>query len=198
MRILFQGDSITDAHRSRVNPRQLGIGYANFVAEALKDRGLDFINLGIGGNETKDLLARLKSDFLDIKPDILVILIGINDVCHYKEREGGLDSDIFYTNYESLLKVVKEELNCKIIMLEPFLLDIPHRRPLRPDLDAKIGLVRGLARDYADSYIPLDGIFAKASVKEEPSFWSPDGVHPSEEGHKLIAEYLAEALTLFL
>lgn len=198
MRILFQGDSITDTDRKREDPKDLGQGYVKHVGESLKGRGLDLINLGISGNQTWDLLARLRSDFLDIKPDILTILIGINDTWHRGETKDWLEDSVFESNYESVLKAVREELDCKIIILEPFLLDFENMRHLREDLNTKIDIIRRLARKYTNDYIPLDGIFARLSVKEEPSYWAPDGVHPSEEGHKVIAKALLEVLDKYI
>ena len=89
IKILFQGDSITDDNRE-IMGNGLGIGYVAFAAKKLTaenpDVEFEFINRGISGNETKDLLARLEDDFISVDPDILSILVGINDVWHYAEK----------------------------------------------------------------------------------------------------------------
>ena len=90
MKILFQGDSITDAGRDRSDYHDLGEGYPKYAAEAIvskyPDEDFEFINLGISGNQTADLVDRLQSDFIDIQPDFVSILIGINDTWHRAEN----------------------------------------------------------------------------------------------------------------
>ena len=92
IKLLFQGDSITDAGRDRNDIHNLGNGYpkyaAKFLAEKYPDIDFEFIDLGIGGDQTKNLVARLDKDFIDIQPDIVSILIGINDVWHYAANRG--------------------------------------------------------------------------------------------------------------
>lgn len=93
IKLLFQGDSITDASRVRDDYHNLGNGYpkfaARYISEKFKNIEFEFINLGISGNQTKDLVERLQSDFIDIQPDIVSILIGVNDVWHYAEKGSG-------------------------------------------------------------------------------------------------------------
>ena len=101
MRILFQGDSITDAGRARDNDKHLGLGYPRLVDSNL---GFDapgeneFINRGISGNRIVDLYARIKKDIINLAPDFMSILIGINDVWHECERNDGVDAEIFYAH----------------------------------------------------------------------------------------------------
>ncbi|MBE6573897.1 MAG: GDSL family lipase [Ruminococcaceae bacterium] len=198
MRILFQGDSITDCGRNRERIDSLGAGYPKFVAELLtetyNDIDFEFINKGCGGHQTKDLMARWQEDTIDIDPDIMTLLVGINDTWHHCDAGDFIPAEVFEANYRSLLDDVKSKTNAKIIMLETFLLDVGGKESFFPDMDSKMKIIRRLAREYAVEYIPLDGLFASASVTEEPSFWSEDGVHPTEEGHKLIADYVYNAI----
>ena len=101
MRILFQGDSITDAGRDRSDYHDLGEGYPKYAAEAIvskyPDEDFEFINLGISGNQTADLVDRLQSDFIDIQPDFVSILIGINDTWHRAENREWLSGEEFET-----------------------------------------------------------------------------------------------------
>ena len=87
MKILFQGDSITDAGRNRDDIHDLGHGYPLYAAKYLKERypeiDFEFVDLGISGNQTKDLVERLQADFIDIQPDIVSIMIGVNDTWHH-------------------------------------------------------------------------------------------------------------------
>jgi lysophospholipase L1-like esterase len=198
--VLFMGDSITDCGRSRENPAQLGGGYAAMTAARLDtlmpELGLRHLNLGISGNRVRDLKGRWDADCLALQPDILSILIGINDVWRRYDRNDPTSTEAFAADYRAILTAVRQQCPaCQIILLEPFVLPVPaDRQAWREDLDPKIAAIRDLAREFADAYVPLDGLFAAAAVRREPAFWAGDGVHPSPAGHMLIAEaWLAAA-----
>lgn len=197
MRILFQGDSITDCGRDRSDYRNLGNGYPKYTAELLKkaypDTDFDFINLGISGNQTKDLVDRLQSDFVDIQPDLVSIHIGINDTWHRAENRCWLGNDVFEAQYREVLTTIKEKTNAKILIIEQFLLPVEDKAFFRTDLNGKIDITRKLAREFADYYIPLDGLMAQACIGCGAYHWSDDGVHPNENGAKLIADLYADA-----
>ena len=191
--VLLQGDSITDAGRSRTNDEDLGRGYAGMVAAwvsaAWPQRGVRFVNRGISGNRAVDLRARWQTDCLDLRPDLVSIMIGINDTWRRYDSHDPTSADAFETSYRSILTDVREKLDAQIVLCEPFLLPVPpDRRAWRVDLDPKIAVVRELAREYAATLVPLDGVFAQASTRREPAFWAPDGVHPTPAGHALIAQ----------
>ena len=195
MKILFQGDSITDAGRDRTDYHNLGNGYVKYAVEYIKENNPDtefeFINLGIGGNQTRDLVCRLDKDFLDVQPDIISILIGINDVWH-NISNGGLPNEVFEDRYRTVLKALKEKTNAKIVVLEPFLIPCEDKNFWRSDVDAKINIARKLAREFADMYIPLDGLFASAFIGDYPLTFAADGVHPTEKGAKFVGKIYAD------
>ena len=197
MKILFQGDSITDAGRDKRNYHDLGPGYPKYAAqgitEAFPDKDFEFINFGISGNRTSQLFDRLYTDGLAFQPDVISILVGVNDTWH--NLNNYLPNDVFEKNYRFLLEEIKTKTNAKIIMLEQFVLDFPDMQRFHNDIDEKIRIVRRLAAEYADRYIPLDGLFAAACVAEPPSHWTREGVHPTDEGHQLIADYYFDALS---
>ena len=192
IKLLFQGDSITDWGRDREDIHNLGHGYAKFAAALLKEKYSDiefeFINLGISGNQTKDLVARLESDFIDINPDIVSILIGINDVWHHAADKSWIDDEVFEERYRTVLTAIKEKTNAKIMMLEPFLIPVEDKLFFREDLYRKIEIERKLAREFADVYVPLDGLLSSAFIGDEPTSFANDGVHPTEKGAKYIGE----------
>ncbi len=204
IKLLFQGDSITDAGRSRENPHLLGGGYVKFAAEYLQKAypqiEFEFINLGIGGNQTKDLVERLQSDFVDIQPDIVSILIGINDVWHHADDRSWIPDEVFEERYRTVLQAIKDQTNAKIMMLEPFLIPVADKLYFREDLYKKIEIVRKLAREYAHVYMPTDGLLASAFVGEDPLSYAADGVHPTEKGAefigKLYCEYMKKIIDL--
>ncbi len=197
--VLFQGDSITDAGRSRENPDDLGGGYAKMVAarfEALyPEKKVRFINRGISGNRAKDLVARWKEDALDLKPTWISILIGINDCWRRYDRNDPTSRADFETHFRKVLDDSKKLLKARLIILEPFLLPVPEDRiAWREDLDPKIDAARKLAREFGAVYVPYDGLFAAASCRREPKFWAGDGVHPSAAGHAFMAEHWLKAM----
>ena len=203
MKILFQGDSITDAGRDRSDYHELGKGYpfyaSQFIKEDNPDVDFEFVNLGISGNQTIDLVNRLQSDFIDIQPDIVSILIGINDTWHRADNRKWLGNDVFEANYRKVLSEIKEKTNAKIIILEPFLLHDLEKEYFRIDLDSKIDVIRKLAKEFADFYIPLDGLFASASIGIENDWhWSEDGVHPNDNGSEFIGSVYADAINVIL
>lgn len=197
MKILFQGDSITDCGRNREDFHDLGNGYPKYAAELLAkahpETEFEFINLGISGDQTKDLVERLQSDFIDIQPDFVSIHIGVNDTWHRAAERNWLGNDVFEAQYRKVLSEIKEKTNAKLLIIEQFLLPVDDKAYFREDLNGKIDITRKLAREYADFYIPLDGLMAQACVGNDSSHWSEDGVHPNENGARLIAGIYADA-----
>lgn len=198
MKILFQGDSITDCCRDRSDITSLGDGYPKYVAELLTktypDIKFEFINKGIGAEQTKDLLKRWREDAIELEPDIMTLLVGINDTWHHVDNKDWIDNALFEERYRKLLDMMKLNTNAKIIILETFALDFPDMEAFHPDMDEKMRIIRRLAREYACDYIPLDGLFASACVTQKPSYWTFEGVHPTDEGHELIADYVYNSI----
>ncbi len=197
LKVLFQGDSITDAGRDRSDFHNLGSGYPFYAAKYIKERhpetDFEFINLGISGDQTKDLVQRLQKDFIDIDPDIISIHIGVNDTWHYAAAREWLSNDRFEDNYRTVLKAIREKTHAKIIMIEQFLLPADDKDYFREDLNGKIDIERKLAREFADVYVPLDGLFAKALLEKPSLYWSSDGVHPNDNGSEFIGKIYADA-----
>jgi lysophospholipase L1-like esterase len=196
--VLFQGDSITDAGRSRDDLGDLGNGYPALVSAwfsaLFPQKRVRFLNRGVSGNRASDLRMRWDIDCLDIRPDWVSILIGINDTWRRYDSNDPTSSEEFRQNYRAILEAT-QKIGARILILEPFVLPVPEdRREWRVDLDPKIQVARDLAREFAAVYVALDGLFASASVQREPAFWLPDGVHPSVEGHALIAQAWLKAV----
>ena len=202
--VLFQGDSITDCLRNREDKSSLGEGYASMVASVYNTlfpaNGVVFINRGIAGNTVPDLIGRYEEDFLDVKPDFISILVGINDAygIHGEQNPVMTDAD-FYERYRNLLDRIRRDMpDTKIMLMEPFLLDtMPEKKAFRGYLHPVIGMVRELARGYADYYLPLDGMFASLCTKTySPADLSLDSVHPTGTGHAAIAEAYLKSLEI--
>lgn len=199
IKLLFQGDSITDAGRNREDMHDMGYGYPKFAAACLAERFPDvefeFINLGISGNQTKDLVDRLQSDFVDIDADIVSILIGVNDVWHHAEDRSWIDNAVFEERCRTVLNALKEKTHAKIMIMEPFLIPVEDKLFFRIDLGPKIEIIRKLAREYADVYLPTDGLLASAFIGREPTDFCADGVHPTEVGAEFIGKLYADYIT---
>ena len=202
MKILFQGDSITDWGRDRNDIHNLGNGYPKYAAKLLTERypdiDFEFINLGISGNQTKDLVARLDTDFIDIQPDIVSILIGVNDTWHHAEQKDWIPNEVFEERYRTVLTAIQEKTNAKIMMMEPFLIPTEDKAFFREDLAPKIEIIRKLAREFADIYLPTDGLLASAFIGDDPLSYAADGVHPTAKGAEFIGmlycEYISDII----
>ena len=127
MKILFQGDSVTDAGRIRDNESSMGGGYALLIKASLGHEApgkYEFVNRGISGNRIVDIYARIRNDIINLKPDVMSILIGVNDVWHeFYESPNGVNQDKYYKIYDMLIEEVKAALpNIKIMIMGPFVL----------------------------------------------------------------------------
>ncbi len=201
MRILFQGDSITDAGRDKRNYYDLGTGYAKYASEIIKERhpdaDLEFINLGISGNRSSLLFDRFYQDAIELKPDIISILIGVNDVWHRHSAAPILTTDEQYElNYRTILNLLRERTSAKILIMSPFLLDSEEKQAtFGEEIKRVISIAERLATEYADVYIPLYKYFDEAlKIQPAPQYYSADGVHPNEAGARFIARHYADAI----
>ena len=200
MKILFQGDSVTDAGRDRSNSADMGEGYPRYasamIQDSYPDTEFEFVNLGISGNRTEHLVARLESDFIEVQPDIVSIMIGINDVWHHYEHDLVETTDEqFEANYRLILDNIKSRTNARILLIQPFLLDsvVPSRGILCEELARKQEIIRKLVDEYADAYLPLDEVL-HTEADEEPAYYSADGVHPTPDGACYIGEAYLRAI----
>ena len=200
MKILFQGDSVTDAGRDRSQSADMGEGYPRYasamIQDSYPDTEFEFVNLGISGNRTEHLMARLESDFIEVQPDIVSIMIGINDVWHHYEHDLVETTDEqFEANYRLILDNIKSRTNARILLIQPFLLDsvVPSRGILCEELARKQEIIRKLVDEYADAYLPLDEVL-HTEADEEPAYYSADGVHPTPDGACYIGEAYLRAI----
>ena len=194
MKILFQGDSVTDAGRDRSDPHDMGNGYPRFasamIQDSFPDTEFEFVNLGISGNRTEHLVERMEADFIEFQPDIVSILFGVNDVWHHYAFEYVESSDEqFESNYRTLLDAIKSRTNARILMIQPFLLETvdPAKQELCEELARKQAIVKKMADEYADAYLPLDEVL-HSMTEEEPAYYAADGVHPTPDGACCIGE----------
>ena len=204
VRIVFQGDSITDAGRDYRNYFDLGHGYPKYaaanIAAAHPETDFEFINFGISGNRTSQLFDRIYKDGIELQPDIISFLIGINDILHrYDVNIIKTKDEQTELNYRSILERVKKETNAKIVILSPYVLDCDGREEMRRDIKTLLPIVRKLAKEFADVYIPLDEIFEEAlKTQPAPHYYSDDGIHPNKMGAEFIGKLYADAIDTLL
>lgn len=193
--ILFVGDSITDCSRNREDIHDLGPGYPSYTAKFLKEAGYtqtEFINKGISGDRAKSLVARYDVDFKPFNPDYITVMIGINDTWRRYDSNDPTSCEAFYASYRELMLRFKHDFPAaKIIVIEPYLLESDPSKLWREDFDPRLGMVRKIAREFADAFLPLDGYLVSLVVSGiDDKALSADGVHPTPTGH----EYIGRAL----
>jgi len=197
--VLFQGDSITDAGRSREKagtPNEqpgLGSGYAWLAAaELLVDHpadGLKVYNRGISGNKVFQLADRWQADCLDLKPSVLSILIGVNDIWHKLGGKYNGTVEIYERDYRALHERTRKTLpKVKLVICEPFVLRCGAvSDKWFPEFDAYRAAARRIARDWRATFIAFQTMFDEAVKYAPPDHWAKDGVHPSSAGASLMA-----------
>lgn len=187
--LLFIGDSITACGRNMHSP--LGNGFVADIACELRKSfpKLRISNRGISGNTIADLAFRWKNDCLALEPSMITIMIGINDT--WRRYDQGMETTLtdFETYYRSILDQTVGTLNATVTLCEPFLLATTDEQKLwHIDLDPKRRLIKGLAEEYDLQFLPLQSVFQKAAQEVDPLTLTEDGVHPTQEGHKIIAD----------
>ncbi len=198
MKILFQGDSITDVGRNtdRGSTISMGQGYPLLVDARLSvkyPQQFQFLNFGISGNRVVDIYSRIKADFWNHQPDVFSLLIGVNDVWHEVGHHNGVDARRFENVYRMLIDDTLRELpELKIIAMEPFVLPGTATTGLedyfRTEVSARAEAVRRVAGEYQLIFLPLQKLLDDACALAPASYWLSDGVHPTPAGHQLIAD----------
>lgn len=199
--VLFQGDSITDCGRNREDITSIGVGYAHMVKGQLgyeHPGEYEFINKGISGNRIVDVYARIKQDIINLKPDYMSLLIGVNDVWHeLGGRHNGVDAEKFEKIYDMLIAEILEALpDIKIMIMEPFVLEAisttdteeePERwNYFRTEVSLRAAAAKRIAEKYGLSFVELQSKLDYACKQAPASYWLKDGVHPTPMGHWII------------
>lgn len=206
--IVFQGDSITDAGRNRKRQlandgSSLGRGYASLIAAELlgkhPDKNWQCYNRGISGNKVHQLAARWKEDCMDLKPDVLSILIGVNDFWHTLTHDYDGTVEVYEQDLRYLLDLTFAQYpDLKLIIGEPFAVDggtAIDNDAWYPAFNGYRAAARRIAGDYKAAWIPYQQIFDDALEKAPVSYWCPDGVHPSPAGNYLMAQAWLKAFS---
>jgi len=205
--LLFQGDSITDVDRDRKNsnsddPQALGSGYPLLISSALLSETDDgqwrCYNRGVGGNKVPDLQARWTSDTIALQPDILSILIGVNDYWHMRRGKYAGTAVDFEAQYATLLAETRRARpRIRIVILEPFVgrggaVD----DSWFPAFDERRAIAARVASRAGATFVPLQAVFDRLGARTRPTDWLEDGVHPTLAGHAVIAAQWKAAVGL--
>ena len=198
--IVFLGDSITDANRNPQFAESSGNGYATMVKGWL---GYEYpevyhcFNRGVAGNRIADMYARLREDLLNLKPDIVSILIGVNDVWSDVDESKGTSTEKFERLYNMIIEEIFAECpGIKIIIMEPYVLKGPgtcndELHPgrwefMKKGVAEKAVAAKRIAEKYHLTFVELQCLFDNASSESSVEHWLADGVHPTSAGHELI------------
>ena len=156
IRILFQGDYITDSERSRENLSDMGAGYPALVKSTLgtdEPGAYEFVNRGVGKSRVTDLYARVKEDFINLNPDYLSILIGVNDVWHEIIKQDGVENEKFFRIYSMLIEEIMKALpQVKIMIMEPYVLKASATEEKWKEFDAEVKKRAKMAKAVAEKY----------------------------------------------
>ena len=193
-KIVFVGDSITDAERHRRTYEPLGLGYVHFVGNMLLAKNpalnLHFVNTGVSGDTVTDMATRWERDCLAHRPDVLSVLIGINDVWRsvMEPHREASTAEEYEVTYDRLLLQARERCHCQIILLEPFLFDNDSHNPVLQSLQPYLASVRTLAQRHNAVLVPLQQRLDEQMTEVPPARWSQDTVHPYLWAHAWIAQ----------
>ena len=200
--ILFQGDSITDGNRYKDESsrwdlnHQIGHAYPYVIAALLgakyPEKRYRFINRGVSGDTIAKVYGRWRPDTLVYKPDLISLLVGVNDVWQTVENGGGSREKRFEKILRLLLdEALEEKPSTRFVLIEPFILPGEDKRA---EWAEKLDLMRALqsatrraAEDYGAVFVPTQKMFNSLAEKREPAYWVWDGVHPTEAGHGALA-----------
>lgn len=191
--ILFIGDSITDCDRHNPAYEPLGWGYVYHIHCLLRSvypqLGLTIINKGVSGDRVTDLRSRWQSDVVDTPPDWLFIYVGINDVWRFFEGnpEEGVCLTDFSETYRQLIKAAQSITTAQIQLISPFLAESDPRDPFRNRLTQYQTVIDDIGFHFDVPVIHLQPAFDRALQMKPTNYWTSDRVHPTEEGHMLIA-----------
>ncbi len=199
-RIVFIGDSITDAGRTW-GEAPFGSGYFNLVRSFVTARhpelGLTWFNHGIGGNTVRDLAARWDTDVIEARPDWLSVMIGINDVWRF--FADGRDHEAvpikeYEDTYRGLLRRAVETTACKLILADPYIIEPDRDEPQRALSDQYRAVVARLAQEFGALHVGTQDAYDRVLASSKPSDWADDRIHPNLPGHAVLADAFLDVI----
>lgn len=195
---LFQGDSITDGNRTRNNDwnHVMGHGYQYIISSKLwydlPEKHFQFYNRGISGNKVTDLQQRWDADTLALKPNLLSILIGINDLDAWMNDNTKFTTADYETSYRDLLKQTMKALPAvQLVLCEPFILPVGRIKDkwamYNDEIKKRQDVVKRFSAEFNAIHVPFQQVFNDALKRAPADYWIWDGIHPMPAGHELLA-----------
>ncbi|WP_168203734.1 SGNH/GDSL hydrolase family protein [Humibacter ginsenosidimutans] len=190
--IVFAGDSITEAERDN-SPGSLGRGYVRMVANELP--GMRVVNVGVGGRRARNVRQHWDAEILDQTPVLASVLIGVNDTRHRYTQHETTSAPSYRSDLDAIVRMSLSR-NVEIVIMEHFILPLSDEiaRWRAEDLEEKIEVARAVAREHNVLFVPLDDALRREATVEGTESVAPDGIHPTERGHRLIAERWLEVV----
>ena len=195
MKIVFQGDSITDAGRDKRNYHHMGNGYPKYASEQLTEmfpeENFEFINMGISGNRTCQLFDRLYLDTIAFAPDMVSVLIGINDVWRQFDCPAMLDVQVtpeeYESNVETMILKVKDSVK-GIFILSPYIIEPLREDAMRKRMDEYVAIAKGLAEKHGCRFVDFQQMYEDYCKIRHSSYIAWDRIHPNQIGATLMAK----------
>ncbi|MEO8287961.1 MAG: SGNH/GDSL hydrolase family protein [Chloroflexota bacterium] len=195
-KILFIGDSITDAGRRDTAP-PFGDGYVSMVRNVILARypelRLTFVNRGVSGDTTRHMASRWEKDVIAEQPDWLSVKIGINDVWRDfgPNKQEAVPLAEYVATLRSLLDRTRQATNARLILMKPYMIDADCSNPMRAQMDLYGAEVGRLAEEYGaiqvSTQAAFDDVLARTPTRPAPAAWADDFIHPNGPGHAVIA-----------
>lgn len=204
-KLVMIGDSITDCDRARPYGEGLfgaiGKGYVSLVdallTAAYPESGIRIVNMGTSGNTVRDLKERWQTDVLDLKPDWLSIMIGINDVWRQYDLPAQTEQHVYIDEYEetleALVKLARPQLQ-GLVLMTPFYIEPNAADPMRRTMDQYGEVVKKLAFKYDARFVDTQAAFNRVLAHIYPGTLAWDRVHPNMAGHAVIARAFLQAI----
>jgi acyl-CoA thioesterase I len=198
--VLFIGDSITEGGRDDARG-SIGDGYVRMAADAWAaahpDHPITVLNRGVGGDRVGDLRLRWTRDAIEVQPDVVTLMVGVNNTWRAMDSNDPTPIDDFTADYRHLLERLRSETSAQILLIEPFILPVrPEQWEWRADLDPRIAVVRRLASEFRTRLLAADGLLTEHAVNADGSHggaaagfmrYASDGVHLTGDGAALLA-----------
>lgn len=201
MKIIFFGDSVSDAGRNHFDDRDLGSGYVKIAEGKLRlmypDTEIVVLNRGVNGDRTEQLVERVQKDVIDEHPDIVVLQIGVNDAWHRFVIGVDVTPEQFRERYSYLVETIKKS-GAQLVLLQPFVLPIGDKPRLRPYIDRFNAIISEIAKAEKVPLIPMDEIFTGVTQDIPPEQFAEDGVHPTHRGCRYIADQVIKEIKKYI
>lgn len=191
-KIVMIGDSITDAGRREIEP-PYGVGYMtlvrSFVTALYPPLGLTWENRGIGGDTVRHLDARWTADVVDERPDVLTVMIGINDVWRAfgDNPHEAVPDDEYRATLTRLVCAAQETADLDLYIGSPYMIEADRNDPMRAAMDARGAIAREVAAEVGATFIDVQAAFDRALASTDHTDWADDRIHPNQPGHAVIA-----------